>query len=106
MVTLFPARECGIDMDACPLRYSLHARERMKQYRISEDEVEAIVWYPICRIVSHRAVKHYGFTDDGRQAKVVTDRSETFVRTVTEEERRRMGRREKERRRKERRKYQ
>ena len=92
-------------MDTPPLRYSLHARERMKQCRISEDEVEAIVWHPICRIVTHRAVKHYGFTDDGRPAKVVTDRSETFVKTVTEEERRRKDRREKERRRRERRKY-
>jgi hypothetical protein len=78
----------------------------MKQHRISEDEVEAIVWYPIHRIVSHRAVEHYGCTDDGRDAKVVTNRTETFVRTVTWEERRRSGRREKERRRIERRKYQ
>jgi hypothetical protein len=75
----------------------------MQLYRISEDEVEAIVWYPIHRIVSHSAVEHVGVTDDGRDAKVVTNRSETYVRTVTLEERRRSGRREKERRRNERR---
>jgi len=78
----------------------------MKRYRISEDEVEAIVWYPINRIVTHCAVEHYGFTDDGREAKVVTNRRETFVFTITDENRRRKDRRAKERRGKERRKRQ
>ncbi|HEV2642776.1 MAG TPA: DUF4258 domain-containing protein [Candidatus Elarobacter sp.] len=91
-------------MDERPLRYSAHARERMRRYRISEDEVEAIVWYPIHRIASHCAVEHYGFADDGRKLKVVTNRSETLVRTITDQERRWEHRREKERRHRERRK--
>jgi hypothetical protein len=60
----------------------------MRERRISEDEIEAIVWYPMDRIVTHTAVEHYGFADDGRKLKVVTDRSETYVITITEEERR------------------
>ena len=78
----------------------------MRLRLISEGEVEAIVRYPIHRIASPRAVEHHGFSDDGREVKVVTDRAETYVRTVTEEERRRSGRREKERRRNERRRRQ
>jgi len=91
-------------MDIPRLQYSRHARERMKLHRISEDEVEAIVSYPVHRRVSHSAVEHYGYTDDGQDAKVVTNRAETFVRTVTLNERRRNDRREKERRRNDRRK--
>jgi hypothetical protein len=87
------------------LQYSRHARERMEYYRISEDEVEAVVWYPIRREVTHSAVKHYGFVDDGREMKVVTNRAETIVVTITDEDRRRKYRREKERRHKERRRY-
>ena len=90
-------------MDVPRLQYSPHARERMLLRRISEDEVEAIVWCPIHRLVSHGAVQHFGFTDDGRAVKVVTNRAETFVRTVTDESLRRTNRREKERRRRERR---
>ena len=91
-------------MDIPTLRYSPHARRRMRKYRISEGEVEAVVWYPVRRCVTHSAVEHFGFIDDGREIKVVTDRSETFVYTITEEERRRKDRHQKERRRKERRK--
>ena len=72
--------------------------------RISEDEVEAIVWYPIRRVVSRWSVEHFGFADDGRKLKVVTNRQETFVRTITDEDRRREDRRDKERRHRERRK--
>jgi Domain of unknown function (DUF4258) len=99
----FLIARCGIDMDVPRLQYSRHARERMEYYCISEDEVEAVVWYPIRREVTHSAVKHYGFVDDGRKIKVVTNRAETLVVTITEEDRRRKDRREKERRRNERR---
>ncbi|MDP9104796.1 MAG: hypothetical protein M3N49_02580, partial [Candidatus Eremiobacteraeota bacterium] len=49
------------------------------------------------------AVEHYGFVDDGRKIKVVTNRAETFVLTITDESRRKPDRREKERRHKKRR---
>lgn len=90
-------------MDIPRLRYSPHAAARMRTYRISEDEVEAVVWYPARRIVSRWAVEHYGYADDGRKIKVVTNRSETYVYTITDEDRRFTNRREKERRRRERR---
>jgi Domain of unknown function (DUF4258) len=90
-------------MDIPRLQYSPHAQARMRDYGLSEDEIEAIVWYPVRRVVSPSSVEHYGFADDGRRFKVVTDRTETYVITVTEEERRRKYRREKEMRRKQRR---
>jgi hypothetical protein len=90
-------------MDIPRLRYSRHARERMARYHISDDEVEAVVWYPTRRDTTPSAVEHYGFVDDGRKIKVVTNRAETFVLTITDESRRKNDRREKERRHKERR---
>jgi Domain of unknown function (DUF4258) len=74
-------------MDIPRLRYSRHARERMEHYHISGDEVEAVVWYPTRRDVTPSAVEHYGFVDDGRSIKVVTNRAETFVFTITDEHR-------------------
>jgi Domain of unknown function (DUF4258) len=90
-------------MDEHPLRYSRHARERMDGHHISDDEVEAVVWYPIRRDTTPSAVEHYGFLDDGRTIKVVTNRAETVVLTITDESRRKKDRREKERRHMERR---
>ena len=75
----------------------------MHEYHVSKDEIEAVVWCPIRRNVTPRAVEHYGYADDGRLLKVVTDRTESYVVTITDEERRRTGRRLKERRRRERR---
>ena len=92
-------------MDEHPLQYSRHARQRMRLYRISEDEVEAVVWYPIRRGVTPSAVEHYGFVDDGRTIKVVTNRAETFVFTITDETRQKSDRRQKERRHNERRRH-
>jgi arginyl-tRNA--protein-N-Asp/Glu arginylyltransferase len=74
-------------------------------YGLTEDEVEAMVWYPMRRVLSATEVEHYGYADDGREFKVVTDRSETYVVTITEEQRRRKFRREKAMRRKLRRRY-
>jgi hypothetical protein len=90
-------------MDIPRLQYSRHARKRMENYHISGDEVEAVVWYPIRRDVTPSAVEHFGFIDDGREIKVVTNRAETFVITITDEDRRKKDRREKERRHNERR---
>ncbi|MBV8298161.1 MAG: DUF4258 domain-containing protein [Candidatus Eremiobacteraeota bacterium] len=92
-------------MDEDPLQYSRHARDRMREDGISEDEVEAIVWYPVRRAVSPLAVEHYGYADDGREFKIVTNRSETIVITVVDEEARRKLRRTKEMRRKQRRRW-
>jgi hypothetical protein len=75
----------------------------MAYYCIWDDEVEAVVWYPIRRDITSSAVEHYGFVEDGRKIKVVTDRAETFVFTITDEDRRKKDRREKERRHRERR---
>ena len=47
--TRYRQAACGIDMDIPRLGYSRHARERMESYHISEDEVEAVVWYPVRR---------------------------------------------------------
>lgn len=90
-------------MDVPRLQYSRHARERMDRYHISDDEVEAVVWYPTRRDTTRSGVEHYGFIDDGRKIKVVTNRAETFVITITDEDRRKNDRREKERRHKQRR---
>jgi hypothetical protein len=90
-------------MDVPRLQYSRHARERVERYHISEDEVEAVVWYPVQRDTTPSAVEHYGFIDDGRKIKVVTNRAETVVVTITDESRRKLDRREKERRHNERR---
>jgi hypothetical protein len=56
----------------------------MERYHISDDEVEAVVWYPVRRDTTPSAVEHYGFVDDGRKIKVVTNRAETFVFTITD----------------------
>jgi len=69
-------------MDEHSLQYSRHARRRMRRRRISEDDVEAIVWCPAYRVVTRSAVEHYGYLYDGRKCKVVTNRSETIVTTV------------------------
>ena len=90
-------------MDGPRLQYSRHARERMERYHISDDEVEAVVSYPTRRDTTPTAVEHYGFIYDGRKIKVVTNRAETVVVTITDESRRKLDRREKERRHKERR---
>jgi hypothetical protein len=79
-------------MDIPRLQYSPHAYHRMRKRHVSEDEVEAVVWYPTARVVSGNEIEHYGYTDDGRQLKVVTDLSETFVVTVAIEESRRRDR--------------
>jgi hypothetical protein len=76
-------------MDEQPLQYSPHAREKMAAYRITEDEVEAIVWYPAWRRQSHhRRIEHYGYSDDGRLLRVVTDEHEERVITVVDRWRR------------------
>jgi hypothetical protein len=69
-------------MDEHPLQYSRHARRRMRRLRISEDDVEEIVWCPADRVVTGSAVEHYGYLYDGRKCKVVTNKSETIVTTV------------------------
>jgi hypothetical protein len=66
----------------------------MRKYRISEDDVEEIVWCPVYRVVTGVAVEHYGYLYDGRKCKIVTNRSETIVTTVIcdKEPRPRVGR--------------
>ena len=86
-------------MDERFLQYSPHAFDRIVGHRVSEDEVEAIVFTPMNRIVSHQRVEHHGYSADGRELIVVTDRSETFVITIIDAERRRRNRRYKEMRR-------
>jgi hypothetical protein len=80
-------------VDELSLRYSAHAREHLIEYLLGEDEVEAIVWYPSRRFVTADAVEHYGWSSDGREIRVVTDRSETFVITIVDTEHRRRLRR-------------
>jgi Domain of unknown function (DUF4258) len=84
-------------MDIGHLQYSRHAHRRMRKRRITEDEIEAIVWYPIRRVVTESAVEHYGYADDGRKMKVVTDRTETYVISIIDEERRPHNRRREKR---------
>jgi hypothetical protein len=72
-------------MDEQALQYSRHARKRMATNHVTEDEVEAIVWYPAWRRQSLRGrVEHFGYSDDGRLFSVVTDRYEELVITVVE----------------------
>jgi hypothetical protein len=80
-------------MDDAPLRYSAHARKRMVTREITEDDVEGIIAYPIRRSVTHHKVIHTGYSGDGRLLAVVTDRTETFVFSVVDKERRRRKRR-------------
>ncbi len=70
-------------MDVEPLEYSGHALRRMRHHRITKDEVEAIVHYPAWRRRSgHARIEHFGYSDDGRLFKIVTDRYERRVITV------------------------
>jgi Domain of unknown function (DUF4258) len=80
-------------MDIPHLQYSRHARQRMRRYRISEDEVEAIVWYPEHREVTRRGVNHYGASSDGRPFRIGTRWDERHVITVVELQRREQKRR-------------
>ncbi len=76
-------------MDEWPLQYSRHARERMIEHRITQDEVEAIVRYSAWRRHSSDGkILHYGYSDDGRLFKIVTDRDEDRVVSVIDERRR------------------
>lgn len=60
---------------------------------ISEDEVEGIVRYPAWRRRAAKGrIEHYGYSDDGRLFKIVTDRHETRVISVIDDERRTRGR--------------
>jgi Domain of unknown function (DUF4258) len=72
-------------MDIPRLEYSRHARSRMRKARITEDEVEAIVYYPAWRRYSYaNRIEHFGYCDDGRLVKIVTNASATRVVTVVE----------------------
>lgn len=72
-------------MEWDPLEYSPHARHRMRKDRITEDEVEAIVYYPAWRRRSYAGrIEHFGYSDDGRSFKIVTNAHETRVITVVE----------------------
>ncbi len=76
-------------MDERPLQYSRHARERMIEHHVSDDEVEAIVRYAAWRRRSSDGkVLHYGYSDDGRLFKIVTNRYEDRVVSVIDERRR------------------
>ena len=75
-------------MDVRRLKYSPHARKRLRKREITRDEVEAVVWCPTVRVAAGTSIEHYGYSDDGREMKVVTDLAETFVITITIEERR------------------
>ena len=87
-------------MDEPSLEYSRHAFDRVGGRQVSVDEIEAIVWNPMKRHVSHGTVEHHGYSEDGREIIVVTDRSETYVITVLDKNRRRAHRRDNEARRK------
>ncbi len=83
-------------MEHRSLEYSPHAFGRLHGLHLSKDETEAIVRNPMKRNVSHSAVEHHGCSDEGRELIVVTDRSEPFVITVIDKNRRRETRREKD----------
>ncbi|HZO95468.1 MAG TPA: hypothetical protein VFB22_17090 [Candidatus Baltobacteraceae bacterium] len=80
-------------MDDDPLQYSRHARDRLMKYHLEEDDVRAVVLWPSRRVVTADAVEHDGWASDGREIKVVTDRSKRLVITVVDFERRRRDRR-------------
>lgn len=70
-------------MDEIVLKYSPHARHKMSRDGVLEDDVEATVQYPTERRRSYLGrILHFGYTSDGRLINVVTDRSERFVHTV------------------------
>lgn len=72
-------------MDVEPLEYSEHVLRRMRSSCITKDEVEAIVYYPAWRRRSRlRRIEHFGYSDDGRLFKIITDRYERRVITVVE----------------------
>ena len=75
-------------MDIPQLRYSRHARKHLVKYRMDEDDIATIVWYPTRRYVTYRGVEHEGWLSDGRAVRVVTDHSERVVITIVEPERR------------------
>ncbi len=54
----------------------------MRRLRISEDDVEEIVWCSAYRVVTPSAIEHYGYLYDGRECKIVTNKAETIVTTV------------------------
>ena len=70
------------------MRYSDHAKHRMKQYGVTRAEVDSIVarhqrgeWKASARDI----VEHFDFAADGRPFNVVTHRAETIVVTVVPE---------------------
>ena len=82
-------------MDEKRLRYSRHARQRMRKRLLLHEEVDAIVRWPAWRRATHRdTIKHYGYSDDGRLIGVVTDRDERLVLSVIDERRRERRRRQ------------
>jgi hypothetical protein len=75
-------------MDIPALRYSRHARKHLVRYHMDKDDLDAIVWYPARRYVTHRGIEHEGWLSDGRPVRVVTDHSERVVITIVDLERR------------------
>ncbi len=66
-----------------PLEYSRHALRKMRTYGVTGDEVEAIVSYADWRCRSRDGrMEHYGYSENGRLFRVVTDHAERKVITV------------------------
>ena len=80
-------------MDIPRLQYSAHARDTMKWFGLDAEDLEAIVWYPAHRYVTHRGVEHEGWSSDGRYLTVVTDHRERRVITIVDKYRRQRLRR-------------
>ncbi len=85
-------------MDEGGLEYSPHAREKMSTDGISESDVEGTVDWPTRRNRTYYGrIQHFGYSGDGRLINVVTDKSETYVITVIDVEKRRRARRNRKR---------
>lgn len=67
------------------MRYSAHAKLRLKQHQVTTAEVEVIIaspsrgtWVPTNR----DTVEHFGASADGRPFNVVTNGAKTIVITI------------------------
>jgi hypothetical protein len=70
-------------MDEEGLEYSPHARKKMSDEAIFEEDVEGAVDWPTRRQRSfYGRIKHFGYSSDGRLINVDTDNTERYVITV------------------------
>ena len=70
------------------MRYSDHARERLRDRHFTEADVAAVVENPVRGVflpTTRDRKEHFGFAADGRPLNVITDRAVTIVITIVEQ---------------------